>query len=410
VRLACLRTGGSATQTSGAALLLALALTACTVSSERGRGQLRAVSSAVTPAPVAALTRVPDAPGHVRARVAPLSGRSDADVLVVAPAGLAEPVRDRLAAMSAPGGSLAFRSGSVRVAGAAVPAVGVDASSFRRFTAAGTAESDAVWQAAADGGAVAAHDAAQQQGWRLGQALAVESLAVGAPASPPPTLRIAALATTGLPRTDLVLDERLAQRLGLPVSALLLTAPDGTDPVALAEQVQDAVGGAAQVDLLRLPASVARLTGGSAAEDLGSFSYRYAPDGSITPDADWVAANIRTETVPVLGRVTCHRLMLPQLRGALQDVVDAGLADTLHTYDGCYVPRFIDRDPARPISLHTWGIAVDMDAATNYRGIPGTMHPGVVEIFKRWGFRWGGDWRYTDPMHFELATITDRAG
>jgi hypothetical protein len=51
-----------------------------------------------------------------------------------------------------------------------------------------------------------------------------------------------------------------------------------------------------------------------------------------------------------------------------------------------------------------------MDAATNYRGIAGTMHPRVVEIFKRWGFRWGGDWRYTDPMHFELATITDRAG
>jgi hypothetical protein len=29
----------------------------------------------------------------------------------------------------------------------------------------------------------------------------------------------------------------------------------------------------------------------------------------------------------------------------------------------------------------------------------------VVEIFKRWGFAWGGDWQYTDPMHFELTTI-----
>ena len=88
--------------------------------------------------------------------------------------------------------------------------------------------------------------------------------------------------------------------------------------------------------------------------------------------------NIRTETVPIFGEVTCHRLMLPQLRGALEDVVDAGLAGTLKTYNGCYVPRFIERNPDRPISLHTWGIAVDLDAATNYRGIRGTMDERVV--------------------------------
>ena len=37
----------------------------------------------------------------------------------------------------------------------------------------------------------------------------------------------------------------------------------------------------------------------------------------------------------------------------------------------------------------------------------GTMNPEVVNIFKRWGFRWGGDWTYTDPMHFELAALLD---
>ena len=131
------------------------------------------------------------------------------------------------------------------------------------------------------------------------------------------------------------------------------------------------------------------------------------PDGTIAPDARWVRDNIRTETLPIMGRVTCHRLMLTQLRGALQDVVDAGLASSLTTYDGCYVPRFIERNPENSISLHTWGIAIDMDAASNYRGIRGTMNPEVVKIFKRWGFRWGGDWRYTDPMHFELAALLD---
>ena len=33
------------------------------------------------------------------------------------------------------------------------------------------------------------------------------------------------------------------------------------------------------------------------------------------------------------------------------------------------------------------------------------MDRTVVAVFKKWGFRWGGDWRYTDPMHFELGTI-----
>jgi hypothetical protein len=88
-----------------------------------------------------------------------------------------------------------------------------------------------------------------------------------------------------------------------------------------------------------------------------------------------VRENIRTATLPIMGRVTCHRLMIPQLRGALQDVVDAGLQDTLNSYDGCYVPRFIERNPENSISLHTWGIAIDMDAATNYRGIAGRHAP-----------------------------------
>ena len=125
---------------------------------------------------------------------------------------------------------------------------------------------------------------------------------------------------------------------------------NASDRVAFASDVRE-VAGSASVDLLQVPAPVARLTGGEAAEDLGAFSYRYFADGTIEPDARWVRDNIRTEVVPVMGRVTCHRLMLPQLRGALQEVVDAGLASTLKTYDGCYVPRFIERNPARPISL-----------------------------------------------------------
>jgi hypothetical protein len=149
------------------------------------------------------------------------------------------------------------------------------------------------------------------------------------------------------------------------------------------------------------------LTGGSVSEAVGSFSYRYFPDGTVQPDPAWVAATIRTEPVPVLGVVTCHRAMLPQLRGALQEIVDLGLAGSIDPSDfgGCYAPRFIGNDPTKGLSLHTWGIAVDLNVQGNLRGTPGEIDRRVVAVFKRWGFAWGGDWSYTDPMHFELAAL-----
>jgi hypothetical protein len=155
----------------------------------------------------------------------------------------------------------------------------------------------------------------------------------------------------------------------------------------------------------KIPREQAELTGTSA--DFGSFTYTYTPDGQIQPDPAWVAEYIRTEAVPILGSVTCHKLMLPQLRAALQQVVDAGLADKIHPeeYGGCYVPRFIASDPSNPVSLHTWGIAIDLNVPGNQRGVPGEIDRRVVAIFKSWGFAWGGDWDYTDPMHFELARL-----
>lgn len=45
--------------------------------------------------------------------------------------------------------------------------------------------------------------------------------------------------------------------------------------------------------------------------------------------------------------------------------------------------------------------------AGNLRGTFGEMDRTVVAIFKRWGFSWGDDWRYTDPMHFEMNAIVN---
>jgi hypothetical protein len=152
-------------------------------------------------------------------------------------------------------------------------------------------------------------------------------------------------------------------------------------------------------------------TGGSLAEAVGTFSYRWFADGTVQPDPAWVSAHIRTQHVPILGQVTGHRVLFPQLRGALREVVARGLAAEIHPeeFGGIYVPRFIGRDPSQGLSLHTWGIAIDLNVPGNQRGVAGEIDREVVAIFKKWGFAWGGDWAWTDPMHFEMNRLVRAA-
>ncbi len=360
-------------------------------------------------------------PTHQATRVAaqdpavavPLAGASPAalpalagprlrpDVLVTVSKPLtAKEVHD--VAILAPG-AVVFATGAVRVNGKAIHVASVSPATFRRFAAKGTAESTPVWQAVADGGLIASHAAAKSLRLALGKDVRVGGKQWL-------TLRLGALATTGIPDTDLVVDSATGAKLGLKGATAVLLNAGKADPVSLASRVRKVTGDSAHVDLLTPPAAnpVAFLTGSRAAKAFGAFSYTYFPDGTIQPDSSWVRNNIVTASVPIFGTVTCHRLMIPQLRGALQAVKDAGLASTIHSYDGCYVPRFIERNPTHAISLHTWGIAIDIDASTNGRGTKGTMDPRVVQIFKQWGFRWGGDWSYTDPMHFEIGALLDR--
>lgn len=52
-------------------------------------------------------------------------------------------------------------------------------------------------------------------------------------------------------------------------------------------------------------------------------------------------------------------------------------------------------------SQHAYGTAIDINAPENARGTRGNIPKRFVRTMKFWGFAWGGDWAYTDPMHFE---------
>lgn len=330
--------------------------------------------------------------------VRPLGERRTADLLIRDATPLPPKLRDRIRRAHGVETTLAFAVGTTTLAGHKVSVAAVDPSTFRSYAPLGTAESDALWASVARGDLAVAHDTAK----RLHLTLGGQARFAGRDA------RVGAFATT-LPGIDVVVDAAQAGRLGLRPGTGMVASVGRADPGSVGQHVTALVGKRADVDLLTAPTAIPRsfLTGSTASKAFGSFSYRYSSDGTITPDPAWVHANIRTEQVPILGRVTCHRLMFPQLRGALDEVVARALAGAIHRsqYGGCYVPRFIERNPNRPISLHTWGIAIDLNVPGNQRGTRGEMNRQVVAIFKKWGFAWGGDWHYTDPMHFEISAL-----
>jgi hypothetical protein len=117
----------------------------------------------------------------------------------------------------------------------------------------------------------------------------------------------------------------------------------------------------------------------------------------------FVDRHIVSRRVPILGTVSCHRAMVPHLRAALAELARRGLSRLVDPgdYAGCYAPRRIQ--PRGQLSLHAWGLAVDLNASRNpFRG---TSHqdPRLVRVMEKHGFTWGGRWpTRPDPMHFEL--------
>lgn len=278
----------------------------------------------------------------------------------------------------------------------------VDPLLFRSLAPEPTRAADFVWTALVSGEAVVTFEGAET----LGIAGSGEVTVGDA------ELRAGAVADNGVPNlADVLVADFAAESAGLPGPRLL--AIGVKDPGRVA-----AVGRALR---RRFPdAKVRRLLGDvpdpiqpgdpevvgeSSGGLIGTLRFEVLDDGFIRPDPAWVAANITQADLPIIGAVTCHRLLIPQLHAALNEIEQGGLAEEIYEYNGCYVPRFIDRDPDNPLSMHAFGLAVDLNTPTNQLGTTGDMDPRVVEIFERWGFVWGGRWSRPDPMHFELGTL-----
>jgi hypothetical protein len=196
---------------------------------------------------------------------------------------------------------------------------------------------------------------------------------------------------------ELVVPGRRGGRAGLVV---LLRPGAAPDPMRLARRAERGAAG-------RLvggggPAGPARPAELKARFGEPAVALPYGWDW-VRLDPAFVRRRIVTRRVPLLGTVTCHRAMIGPLRAALGSLERRGLGRLVDPadYAGCYAPRRIQ--PSGSLSLHAWGLAVDLNATANPFGGRSRQDRRLVRAMERQGFTWGGDWpTRPDPMHFEL--------
>jgi hypothetical protein len=333
-----------------------------------------------------------------------------ADVLIFNQKPLSESLIKRIQKVKNVAAMETFGLGNVVIENRALNVAAVDPGSFRRFAPTEIAQLQPVWDRVA-GGEISITPA-------LGKRFQNDDgeIALGSEEDAP-SIHIGAYVPQTI-RIDAVVNEKWADKLDMELGNAVLLSTGGHSPESVKKPLEKIVGHQASIQNLGIAARLgldpdaaqtAVLTSGSAADVVGTFNYTVIGGGRIAPDPAWVASHITTEVMPIIGPMTCNRAIFPQLQAALAEVVSRGLAGKLHPdeYAGCYYPRFIAGTTV--LSNHSFGLAMDFNVPGNQRGTVGEMDRDVVAIFKKWGFAWGGDWHYTDPMHFELSSIVNPA-
>ena len=118
----------------------------------------------------------------------------------------------------------------------------------------------------------------------------------------------------------------------------------------------------------------------------------------------WDIPDDINRAIPELpNRVYCNKLLPEPLERALRNIIERCLTDEVKTWDGCFNIR--KKRGLNSWSLHSWGIAIDINAAWNGLRKEPQMSPKLVKCFTDEGFDWGGNWTRKDGMHFQLSSI-----
>lgn len=121
--------------------------------------------------------------------------------------------------------------------------------------------------------------------------------------------------------------------------------------------------------------------------------------------------------VPLPSRIYCNKLMVQPLLSVFEKLLTTDLYTEIKTWDGLYNVRYM-RGSKTQLSRHTWGLAIDMNAAWNPLVKTNTHdHYEMRRKFVKWsekflqvwrdhGFECGADWKgRIDGMHFEFINF-----
>ena len=101
-------------------------------------------------------------------------------------------------------------------------------------------------------------------------------------------------------------------------------------------------------------------------------------------------------------KVDCHKAIAYRLRQVWEELITDDNLHLIETYNGCLNIR-MKRGKNEP-SVHSWGLAIDVNAEKYPMGSPEPQPEAITQAFKNQGLSWGGYWKsIKDPMHYEFS-------
>jgi cell wall-associated NlpC family hydrolase len=227
-----------------------------------GRGKPMAVPVASTAAKSASTESTRPA------RVAPLRGLRQADLLVVAPFSLSGQVLATVSRLPAVTSAEPLEAAKIKINGVYTAVLGVNPSTFRGYAARSMATSSPLWQGVANGGVAVSYTMGTLDRLSLGGT-------VTAAGRTRQRLPVVAFGTVGIGGVDAVVSDSTAKSLGVPAgNAIVISAPPA-DVTSLAARIKQILPSGAGVEPL-----VTLVTGTSAGESGEAGAAPAAADGA----------------------------------------------------------------------------------------------------------------------------------
>jgi hypothetical protein len=129
---------------------------------------------------------------------------------------------------------------------------------------------------------------------------------------------------------------------------------------------------------------------------------------TVPQDIRSALTHVRFSAVGTIGfpkRIFVNKDFLPILESSLRNVIQRGFANEMKSWDGCFIIR--QKRGLKSMSLHSWALAVDINAFENQLGQKPKLSAGFAKCFTDAGCDWGGNWGGTrvDGMHFQISRI-----